>query len=305
MPVGLVNRERLDHSAGMTAAVFRTYDQAELDRQYNNRARVPDFQRYLDRWRSASESARTRLPCRLDVAYGSGPRDRLDLFPSTRPGGPLLIFIHGGYWQALDQKSFSYVAEPWTQRGVAYAAVTYPLAPDVGMGAIVDRVRQAVAWLHREASAFGYDAGRIVVAGHSAGGHLAAMMLATDWEAAGLGPRDLLKGAIALSGLYDLEPIRLCYLNKVLAMDAETAARQSPVNLRPRADARAILAVGGDESEDYHRQLWALAAAWSGYAGELRIHDRPGRNHFSIVDDLAEPDGRVFQEAAGLLGVVS
>ena len=147
------------------------------------------------------------------------------------------MFIHGGYWQALDRKDFSFVAERLVEAGAAVALVGYDLAPAVDMDTIVGQIRAAIAWLYRNADAHGFDPDRICLAGHSAGGHLAAMALATDWTAFGL-PADLVKGVCAISGVFDLEPIRLCYLNEVVRLDAEQARRNSPVLLPPQTAAR-------------------------------------------------------------------
>jgi len=273
-------------------AVFGPYDQARLDLQYNNRSRVPDFATYLARYPEASARARAALGGELDLAYGPGPRDTLDLFrPRAAKGkAPVLIFIHGGYWQGLDKFHFSYLARSWVREGAAVVALGYPICPAVTMEALVASVRAGVAWVAREADGLGLDRRRIVVTGHSAGGHLTAMTMT--------GPGPDLAGAIALSGLYDLEPIRLSYLNKALKMSPETARALSPVHLpRPRSG-RLILTVGGAESEEYHRQQDMLADAWDVEARAL-----PGLHHFSIVDTLADAAHPLFRTAAGMLGL--
>jgi arylformamidase len=272
--------------------VFGPYDQTQLDLQFNNRARVPDHPTYLARYPEASARARAVLGGRLDLAYGPGPRQKLDLFMPSASGRrvPVLVFIHGGYWQALDKSHFSFLARPWLRAGAAFAAIGYPLCPDVIMDGLVASVRAGIAWLAAEADTLGLDARRMVVTGHSAGGHLTAMAMT--------GPGPDLAGGIALSGLYDLEPIRLCYLNAALRLDADMARRLSPVHLPPPRGGRLVLTVGGAESEEYHRQQDMLADAW-----KLEARSLAGLDHFAIVDTLADPGHPVFQMAADLLGL--
>lgn len=272
--------------------VFGSYDQARLDLQYNNRSRVPDFATYLARYPEASARARAALGGELDLAYGPGPRDRLDLFRPRRPTGrlPVLVFIHGGYWQSLDKSHFSFVARSFVRAGAAVVHLGYPICPAVTMDTLVASVRAGIAWIAREAGALGLDGRRIVVSGHSAGGHLTAM------AATGDGPA--LAGAVALSGLYDLEPIRLSYLNAALKMTPEEARRLSPVHLpRPRGG-RTILTVGGAESEEYHRQIDMLADAW-----DVEARSLAGIHHFSIVDALSDAGSPLFSATAELLGL--
>jgi arylformamidase len=272
--------------------VFGRYDQSQLDLQYNNRARVPDHLAYLNRFPEASARARAALGGRLDLAYGPGPRQHLDLFRPEMTGrlAPVLIFLHGGYWQALDKSHFSFLSRSWMRAGAAFAAIGYPLCPDVTMDALVASVRAGIAWLAAESDTLGLDRRRMVVTGHSAGGHLTAMAMT--------GPGPDLVGGIALSGLYDLEPIRLSYLNAALRMDAAEARRLSPIHLPPPRGGRLVLTVGGAESEEYHRQQDALADAWAVEARSLA-----GINHFSIVDTLADAGHPVFRTAADMLGL--
>jgi arylformamidase len=285
-------------------------DQAALDANYNLRAAVPEHPAWFERYAATSAAFRARWPGLLDLAYGDSPRQAIDLFlpesPQT-PRPPLLVFIHGGYWQALDRKDFSFVAEPLVEAGAAVALVGYDLAPAVDMDTIVDQIRHAIAWLHRQAGAQGFDPERICLAGHSAGGHLAAMALATDWTAFGL-PADLVKGVCAISGVFDLEPIRLCYLNDVLRLDAGQARRNSPVLLPPRAFCPVMLTVGERETEAFHRQSGAYADALrrANLACELTV--QPGLDHFAIVmamTDAANPAVRAIRAQLGLAGAAA
>ena len=220
----------------MASKVFRHYDQQALDREYNNRAKVSDHGAWLARYPRESEATRAALPVRLDVAYGAHPGETLDIFPASGPTpAPIQIFIHGGYWQWLDKGDFSFVARAFRPAGVAVVVINYGLIPSVTMDELVGQCRAAVAWTHRHAASFGGDPGRIHVSGHSAGGHLVAMLMATDWKIFGV-PAHVIKGGTGISGLYDLEPIRLCYLNDVMKLSPADARRNSPVRRRAAAE---------------------------------------------------------------------
>ncbi len=212
------------------SAVYRDLDQAALDAEYNLRAAVPSHPAYFARWAAQSEMVRDHVRCRLDIAYGSGRLETFDLFPADG-AAPLLVFFHGGYWQAMDKSDFSFIAPAYRAAGISVAIVNYTLAPEAEMDAIVAQSRRVIVFLARNAGSLGIAAGRIFVAGHSAGGHLTAMAMLTDWSQLGL-DRNPIAGACAISGVFDLEPIRLCYLNKVLGLDADPLlSQQGP---RPR-----------------------------------------------------------------------
>ncbi len=287
--------------------LYRDYDQAGLDAQYNMRAAVPDYPAFVERWAAASARARETHDVEIDVVYGDTAEQKLDLFradPADGRPAPLHIFIHGGYWQAMDKDHFGYIADGIVPRGAHLAVIDYALAPAVDMDEIVRQVRNAVAWAWRQAAAIGADPERLTVSGHSAGGHLTAMALLTDWAAfaSDLPPRPL-AGGLAISGLYDLEPIRLCYLNDVIGLTPDSAGRNSPLGLLrqrpPGADPLPPLALcaGGLETPEFHRQQAEFAAAWTTAGAAPRIVDAPGRNHFSVVDHLAEPDGALAPAA--------
>ncbi len=281
-------------SAG--TAIWQDYDQPGLDAQYNNRKRFPD---YIDRfaaWAHWSRGTRDKLNCRLDVAFGEQATEKLDIFPANQSGAPIYVFIHGGYWYSLDKSDCSYVAEGMVPQGVTTVVNNYVLAPHASMDEIVRQNRAALAWLWQNAAEFGGDRDRIYVTGHSAGGHLAAMLLATDWPNFEVDlPRDLVKGACAISGLFELEPIQLSYLNQKLGMDPEMAKRNSPALLDYPIEAPLLLIVGKDESDEYHRQSEVMAEKWRklGYPQQLHVPD--GLDHFAIVDSLIDPNAELVQ----------
>ena len=274
--------------------IFLDYDQAALDAQYNNRARWPDYKVHFENWGLWSAQTRKRLACHLDLAFGPDPMEKLDILPAALhnpgKGAPLYVFIHGGYWYSLDKADYSYVAEGMRPHGVATAVNNFTLAPNASMDEIVRQNRAALAWLWRNAAAYGADPDRIYVCGHSAGGHLAVMLLATDWPAFEPGlPRDVVKGACAIGGLFDMEPIRLSFLNKTLRMSREEALRNSPLAQTYPQAAPLSLVLAADESPEYHRQSQAMEEHWQklGYPATLLVPR--GLNHFDVVNQLRDP----------------
>jgi AcrR family transcriptional regulator len=288
------------------------------DAQYNSRARIPEHPAILQQWSERSAQARQSLRCDLDVAYGSAPSERLDIFVATSasPGAPVLVYIHGGYWRALDKQDQSFVAAPFVQRGAVVVLPNYALAPAVTVAQIVLQMVQAVAWVYRHIGRYGGDPQRIVVAGHSAGGHLAAMMLACQWadvvpacaEAALPGgnralPAVVVQSALAVSGVFDLEPLRHApFLAGDLNLSRSEARRLSPAGLPAPARGQLLAVVGGDESEEFLRQNRLIARAW-GRPTVPVCESVPGRHHMNVLHDLAEPGRRVHALALGLLGL--
>lgn len=278
--------------------LFGGYDQAALDAQYNNRAAVPGFADIVAAWQSDSEATRSALKGHLDVAYGEGPRAKMDIFPAAGDASgqaPVLVFIHGGYWQALDKSVFSCVAPAYVKAGISVVTLGYPLCPDVTMGGIVAHCRAALLWLSGNIGDYGCDPTRLFLAGHSAGGHLSALLAATDWAAEG-GAANLLKGVIPLSGLYELEPIRLSYLNEALHLTAEDARLYAPRHQRTRISCPMLLAVGGGETDEFLRQQRDYAAYLETQGLTPQTLELEGLNHFTLVDALRSP-GTLLSDA--------
>jgi arylformamidase len=274
-----------------------------LNAQYNNRALVPDHARHLARWAEASALTRANSACRLDLRYGDGPQESLDLFPSTRPGAPVLVFVHGGYWRALDKSDFSFVAPVFTQAGAMVVVPNYALSPAVSVEHITWQLVRALHWVWSNAAQHGGDPQRIAVAGHSAGGHLAAMLLSCRWkQVAEELPAQLVGGALSISGLFDLEPIRHTpFLQADLQLTPASVRRLSPAFF-PRPKGKLYATVGADESDEFLRQNQLIRDVWGPTAVPV-CESLPGKNHFSVLESLVDPAGRLHDLALRLLGL--
>ncbi len=283
--------------------VYRGYTAEALDREYNNRLKVPDYQKYYDAWEGGSQSFReSARRAHLDVEFGPGEFENLDLFLPDAKDAPLHIYIHGGYWQWMYKETFSFLGKSFVDAGAAFAVLNYALCPSVTMDELIQQVRAACAFLYKEASNFGYSRERLHVSGHSAGGHLTAMILATDWPAFGPGlPKDLVKSGISISGVFDIEPLLYTDIGDALQLDKDGAKGVSPLYLKPATKAPLVLAVGGDEGDEFHRQSQIMADAWVPYDIPIEMMDLPGKNHFSILNTLADPEGDLFKKAMDLL----
>ena len=288
--------------------VYRNYDATALWAQYNNRAQIPAETLDAIKADQAARSADYRRSARrayLNVAYDRHWRERLDLFlPSGRGGAPLFVFIHGGYWQWNDKEGFEFLARELVAAGAAFANIEYALCPSVTLEELTDQCRRAAAYLWREADYYGYDRERIVVSGHSAGGHLTAMLQATDWSqvAADL-PADFVAGGLPISGIYDVEPIRLTPLNDAVRLQQSDVSGLSPMFLKPTSSGPTVVAYGGAEYDEFHRQARDFASAWAGHGMETSVLELAGRDHFTALNALAEPDHDLFRAALGLLGL--
>lgn len=292
----------------MTANLLRGYDRAGLDAQYNNRAKVPDFERHIARWTQQGVHARATLPVRADQVYDPMSGQTLNVFEArgSRSPSPVLIYLHGGYWMALGKASTDCIALGFTPHGVAVVNVDYSLMPAVRMDELVRQCRAAVAWTVANAAGFGGDPNRVWVSGHSAGGHLAMMAAARTGPTAGPVASGqgapVLAGGLSFSGLHDLEPIARCYLNDTLAMDDAEARRNSPIHLTPPSSGRWHLVLGGREGPEYLRQSADLAACW-GSTDERRMTMEvvADAHHFSLVDPLADPDSSLVRRLCPIL----
>ena len=273
----------------------------ELARRYNNGAAVPDWQQtLLPRWQRESERVRDTAGGYRDVVYGPHERNRLDVFtPAGAPpphGWPTLVFIHGGYWQRLYKDDWSVIAAPFIANGMAAVILGYTLCPQTTIRGIADEIETAISYVWKAAGGLSVNRDRLTLAGHSAGGHLTAWCMTTDWAARGM-PATPFVAATAISGLFDLEPLVPIYLNEALMLDNAEALAMSPAYRQRRVDCEFTAAVGGGELEEFHRQNALIGAAWQG----VREWTLPGHNHFSIVDQLTHEDTALFAHVAQAL----
>jgi arylformamidase len=278
------------------------YDGAWLDRMYNNRELVPDHPFHLQRWAELSAVAYRSHNVERDVRYAGGPNETLDVFLPPQPDAPVLVFIHGGYWRALDKKDHAFIGPAFTRDGACVVVPNYALCPDVTIPQIVLQMVRAVAWTYRNIRSYGGDPSRITVVGHSAGGQLAAMMLACLWPHfdAAL-PAGTVRNALAISGLHDLEPImHTPFLQPSLRLTPQQVADASPARLPAPAQGTLYTVAGADESAEYLRLNGLIQEAW-GTARVPVCEALPGLNHFSILGALADPGHRLHQLTLDLL----
>ena len=272
---------------------------AWYDRMYNNRALVPDFATHFSRWIEGSQSARASMKGQLDIAYGDGPNETLDIFPAKNPNAPVFFFIHGGYWRSLDKSDHSFVAPALHDMDACVVVVNYALCPGtdempVTIPDIAIQMTKALAWTWRNIAQYGGNPKDVIVGGHSAGGHLAAMMLACDWKAVDKSmPKHWIQKALSISGLFDLSPLRKTpFLQESLNLTAAHARMASPA-MWPRPKHGILYTVaGGDESPEFLRHNRLIQHTWGPKTVPV-CEDLPGLNHFSIVIDLTQKGSRL------------
>jgi len=280
----------------MSAIVLQGYTAEQLEQQYNARAAVPDCENIFEKWRALSADFRRHSKCELDVPYASGERGTLDLFPPRHANAPVHMFIHGGYWRLMDKSVFSYLAQGLVDKGALVAIVNYGLCPAVSISEIVGQMRAACQWLWRNCSKYGGNPDAIHVSGHSAGGHLTAMLMATDWPLLSPDlPAGLIKSGVAISGLFELEPMLYLELNNDLKLDEHEARLNSPIFLNSPSDAPLSIVVGEKESDEFRRQSYHFFEKWGERGASVEYLEMPNLNHFSIVDQLQRPGNPLTQ----------
>lgn len=266
------------------------------ERALNPRATVPNVAAIVEDWKARAAATRARRAFEADIAYGSHPRELVDVYPATDPKGTL-VFIHGGYWRAFSKVETAWIVEGFVDRGYTVALPQYPLCPDVTLDRIVVSLQRCFAHLYR--SVLGEEEREaIVVAGHSAGGHLTATLMATDWTHFGM-PEKPFGGAASISGVFDLAPLRKTSINDAVRLTEASAEALSPIFWTPRVEVPLLLAVGGDESDEFHRQSRALADTWSGI--ETSLVDVAATNHFTVLDGLADQNAPLNRAVVDLI----
>ena len=283
-------------------------DPAWLEAQYNNRVRVPEHAQHFARWAEASRLVRGKSAGHIDLAYGSGAGETLDIFPATRTSSvaaaPVLVFIHGGYWRSLDKGDFSFIAPALNAAGATVVLPNYALCPKVGIEHIALQMTQALAWVWRHAAQYGGDATRMGLVGHSAGGHLATMLLSCRWKDVDAEmPASPLTAALSVSGLYDLEPLRhVASLQPDLQLTPASVRRLSPAFFPRPKGGKLFAAVGMDESDEFVRQNALIRDVWGPTAVPV-CETLPGLNHFSAVEGLADARSRLHHLALRTVGL--
>jgi arylformamidase len=275
------------------------YTEEFCNQQYNPRLSVKNHLDIMQGWQRKSEYARATWECFLDVVYGPDQDEKLDVFIASQPYAPCLIFIHGGYWRGSDKSEFSFIAKAFAKSGATVFLLNYGLAPRVTLETIVSQVYRGVQWVYDNAHQYGGNAEQLFLTGHSAGGHLTAMMMTKSWANQ---PGSIIKGAIPLSGLFDLEPlVHASFLNTVLQLDIPRAQHLSPIHFRPLNNIPFWTCVGGDESAEFHRQNELIATTWpENFQGDIRM---PGCNHFDLMDAFAQPESGLYQAVLKMLQI--
>jgi len=285
--------------------IFLSYDRAALDLQYNNQLRVPDFADHVARWQKESARVRATLPGERDVAFGSSSDEILDIYTPIKGGrpAPVQVFYHGGYWRSFKAADFAFVAERFAEAGVLAVIVNYALVPAVRIGELVRQCRAALAWVHGNVARHGGDPNRIFISGHSAGGHLVAALTAMAPPAGEPDVRALLQGGVSLSGLFDLEPIRLCYLQETLQLTPAEVAANSPARHLPAAAKPLVLAYGAEESQEYARHSTEYGHALAARGIPCAVRALAGYNHMSVCSALLDRKSEPMQAILGQMGL--
>lgn len=283
----------------------------DFDAQYNLRAGRPDYEvTVIPGWTRDSEAARATLDCALDLRYGEGEKQKLDVFRCGDTAAPTLVYFHGGYWQRGDKSVYSFLATPFVATGINVVVVGYDLCPAVTITRISEEAREALAYIWRNADDLRINRARITVMGHSAGGHITQMMMATDWPAFGADlsahlPADLIKAGIPVSPLSYLEPVRLTEaLNTGIRMDAAEAEAESPMTKHPPlTDAPQLVVVGGAETAEFHRQARMYIEKYATPARAMELYIVPGVDHFDELNVLADPASSFFAKTCQVLNL--
>lgn len=284
--------------------IYKEYDKESLDRQYNNRLNAPDHEIHLAGWESLSRKAEKEYSVIKDIKYGADNHEKLSIFPSQQPNAKTLVFIHGGYWYKHVASDFYLISEAFREYGFTTVLIDYPLMPDYSMSQLVLSCRKAILWLNQHLLEYNGNPDQMYVSGHSAGAHLAVMMMTTNWlQFNNTLKADAIKGVCAISGLYNLIPIQICYVNEILKMDKETALLNSPVQLLPETHCHLILAVGAMETAEYLSQSRELLDRWTKQEASIELIEIDGLNHFSILETMLNSSSNLHKAMCLLMKV--
>jgi arylformamidase len=286
----------------MNEIVYKGFRRDEMEYQYNPRESVPEFPQLSKQKAEQARKVRETAKSWLNVSYGSSPRETLDIYAADTAGGPVLVYIHGGYWRSGTKEDNCNFVPTFTKRGVTVALVEYDLCPTVTVTDIVRQTRASIAWVYKNITRYSANPSRLYLSGHSAGGHLTAMALANDWEKQSL-PRDLIKGAVATSGVFDLDVVARISVQEQVRMTPEIARVNDPLTHPPLVNCPVLVAVGGNEpkgwqqmSEDYYD----YCKQQSMKADYLVI---PGANHYTMSEHLADSNSPLAQAMFKQMGL--
>ena len=285
------------------ANVWRDYDQAGLDRQYNSRGTVPDASVYLREYAARTRDAKAKLACTENLRYGGGADEVLDIYPAEKSGAAVLVFLHGGDWRSLSKEDAGFAAPAFVAAGAIFVAVDFSLVPATTLPAMGAQVRRALLWLWKNVTAHGGDPEHMHIAGHSSGANLVGQLLMTDWLSNFGAPADLVKSAVFISGLGDLEPVRLSFRNQNLKLSASVVAQASLLRRNLGTKCPMLVAVGENETDDYRRQSREVADYWRKRGNSAELFELKGRNHFDAVLEWADSSSDVFRASRALLQV--
>ncbi len=272
----------------MGEPAYKAYRQDELEFQYNPRVSVPEYSELAKQRAAEARKVRESAKSWLNVAYGSSPRALLDIYAADKPGGPVLVYIHGGYWRSGSKEDNCNFVPVFTSRGATVVLIEYDLCPKVTITDIVGQTRSAIAWVYRNIVRYSGDPSLIYISGHSAGGHLTAMALAHDWQKEKL-PRDFIKGAVATSGVYDLEMVMHISVQEQVRLTAEMAGQNSPFVHPPRPICPLIIAVGGAEPAGWQRMSEDFFKLCKNHGVNCKYLIVPDANHYTMSEHLADP----------------
>ena len=276
--------------------IWRGYNQAELDRQYNSRGTVPDVSLYLNDYAARTQQAKAQLSCIQNLRYGDQADELLDMYPVNQPNAPVMVYLHGGDWRTLSKEDSGFAAPAFVACGAMVVVLDFTLVPHTTLPAMGEQVRRALLWLQKNVAAHGGDPQRIHIAGHSSGANLVGQLLVTA-------PADLIKSAVFISGLGDLEPVRLSFRNEKLHLTPEVAAQVSLLK-HPRGHVCPMLvAVGQNETEDYRRQSRDVADHWRAQGNACELFELPGKHHFDAVLEWADPQSALFRASCAQMGL--
>ncbi len=286
----------------MSEIIYKGFRQDELEYQYNPRESVPEYPALAKKRAEASRKVRSTLKSWLNVLYGNSPREILDIYPADRPEGPVLVYIHGGYWRSGSKDENCNFAPTFVERGATVVLVEYDLCPSVTVTDIVRQTRASIAWVHRNIIRYGGNPSKLYVSGHSAGGHLTAMALAHDWEKEGL-PRNLIKGAVATSGVYDLDMVMQISVNEQVRMTPEIARENSPFLHLPVPTCPVVVAVGGAEPKGWQQMSEDYFKLCQERGLECEYLVVPGANHYTMSEHLADASSPLAQAMLKQMGL--